>query len=571
MTENTSVKHKNINLRFADADLWAWLTPLLLIIPNVILGFTETYPLPMRVANVVLPLGVWLLVMGIWKRMGVTMLCLLPVMVLCAFQIVLIFLYGESIIAIDMFLNVVTTNASEVGELLGNLRTAMITVFVLYLPPIVASVMLVCKHGFATRRTLRRLRLSGAAVTAAGVILLAVAWIFVDASRPARQMFPYNVSSNIFSAAERTDQSIHYPETSADFSYHAVATRPDSVPEVYVFVIGETARADNWSLFGYDRPTTPRLRNRDGLIGFTHTLSEVNTTHKSVPMLMSCLDSRTFGDSVNYVRSIFEAFNGAGFNTAYISNQHRNHSYIDYFGEEAKSGKFLTDTGSPRPDLDLTGHFSAFVDANRGDKLFVVLHTYGSHFEYNKRYPADMAVFTPDTNSDAGRTNRGQLINAYDNTIHYTDSLLSCLISTLDSLDVPSALMYVSDHGEDIYDDARGRFLHASPVPTYWQLHVPMIMWMSAELRAAHPEMWNAALDNRDRDASSSRSIFHTMLQLAGLRTPWLDPSASLVSPRYIPARHTYLNDYNESVPLALSGLREPDFIELRKHGFTVD
>ena len=96
-----------------------WALPLLLIVPNVILDITEQYySVAARIANVALPLGVYLLLMSWSRKVGRTTLFLIPVMVLCAFQIVLIYLYGESIIAIDMFLNVVTTNYHEAAELL---------------------------------------------------------------------------------------------------------------------------------------------------------------------------------------------------------------------------------------------------------------------------------------------------------------------------------------------------------------------------------------------------------------------------------------------------------------------
>lgn len=547
---------------FVSPSVWVWLMPALLVIPNITLAITETYPVTVKTANILLPLGVWLLCTGLSRRTGTAMLCLIPVSVLCAFQIVLIFLYGESIIAIDMFLNVVTTNPSEVGELLGNLGTAMVTVIILYLPPIVAAIIMIRRRRFAPVSALKRVRAAGIAAAVTGLC-------FTGNMRADRQLFPYNVITNIYSAAVRTDQSLHYRETSAPYRFHATTDRDSTRRQVYVFVIGETSRADNWSLFGYGRPTTPRLMKQKGLIGFGRTLSEVNTTHKSVPMLMSSLDSHSFGDSVNYVRSIFGAFNECGYHTVYISNQRRNHSYIDYFGEEAHTARFLTDSGSPRPDLDLVSEFSHTVRDSGHQRLFVVLHTYGSHFEYNKRYPAGMSVFRPDSKSDAGRDNRTQLVNAYDNTIAYTDSLLTALISTLDSLDASAALMYVSDHGEDIYDDARGRFLHASPVPTYWQLHVPMILWMSDELRSTYPDMWAAAQKNGAREASSSRSVYHTLLDLAGVRTANFSARASLVSPEYAPAPYTYLNDYNESVPLRICGLREPDFIQLEKHGFS--
>lgn len=561
---------KKTGALLTDPQLWIWLYPLLLIVPNIGLAVTETYPVTIKIANILLPLGIYMVITGLFRRTGAVILCFLPIAILCAFQIVLLFLYGESIIAIDMFLNVLTTNAAEVQELLGNLANAIITVIVIYLPPLILAVIMLVRHKKADKGQRRPVLLAGAVIAAVGLMLMTVSALTEKRSRPARQMFPYNVICNIFSAGERTVQSAGYHKTSANFSYDVTPTHDPAEKEIYVFVIGETSRASEWSLFGYDRPTTPRLEGKEGLVGFSRSLSEVNTTHKSVPMLMSNLDSHSFGDSVAVVKSIFSAFNDAGYDTHYISNQRRNRSYIDFYGEEAHNSLFLTDSGAPRPDLDLTAEFDKAVNNSKANKIFMVLHTYGSHFEYNKRYPREMAVFKPDNNSAAERGNRAQLINAYDNTIHYTDSLLSSLITALDKTQARAALLYVSDHGEDIYDDARGRFLHASPVPTYQQMHVPMVMWMSGSLRAAEPGKWQAAQANRDKDVSSSRSVFHTLMDLAGLRSRFVDSHSSLVSPAYAPLPHTYLNDYNESVPLGESGLRDPDFTELRRKGFAL-
>ena len=558
---------KHIRSFFLNPDLWVWAYPLLLVIPNVALLFTEYNPVLWMLSSVLVAMGIWLLIMGLWKRTGITLLCFLPVAVLCAFQLVLLFLYGNGIIAIDMFLNVVTTNAAEVSELLGNLQVAILVVVLLYLPPLALGVYFIVKRRFASARTLRLSRLAGGVSVLCGVGLALGGWATSGAVHAERYYFPYNVTENLCTAVERFQRSGDYKSTSKGFMYHAHSERPDCVPEVYVFVVGETARADNWNLFGYERETTPLLDKRNGLVGFPKTLSEINTTHKSVPMLISPLTAETFNDSVDYVKSIFAAFNEAGYKTAFISNQRRNHSYIDFFGEEAQTVKFLTDEGKVHPDMHLVDGLRKAVKNAAGKKLFVILHSYGSHFEYNKRYPREYAVFKSDRNSEAEVDNRSQLINAYDNTMRYTDAVLDGVIGVLDSLNVPAAMAYVSDHGEDIFDDERERFLHASPVPTYWQLHVPMFVWMSDELDARYPEMKAAARKNAGKQVSSSRSVFHTMLQLAGVRTPYFKEEGSLVSERYSEPRPLYLNDYNESLPLDMSGLRPMDYEKLKAGG----
>lgn len=91
-------------------------------------------------------------------------------------------------------------------------------------------------------------------------------------------------------------------------------------------------------------------------------------------------------------------------------------------------------------------------------KLFIVLHAYGSHFNYKERYPESMSVFKPDNLTDAKYENKEYLMNAYDNTIRYTDGFLASLITLLQKTNSFSAMLYTSDHGEDIFDDNRKLF-----------------------------------------------------------------------------------------------------------------
>ncbi len=90
---------------------------------------------------------------------------------------------------------------------------------------------------------------------------------------------------------------------------------------------------------------------------------------------------------------------------------------------------------------------------------------------------------------------------------------------------VDAAMLYTSDHGEDIFDDSRHLFLHASPVPSYYQLHVPFLIWMSDNYLETYPEHWKTAVDNKDKNVSSSSSFFPTMLSLGGIETPYRDDS----------------------------------------------
>lgn len=560
---------KSLAKIFRNSDLLAIIYPILLIVPNIMLDITEQYSFISKVTNILLPLGIYFLLMTARRRTGVMGLLMIPFAIFAAFQIVLLNLYGESIIAVDMFINVATTNVAEVTELLGNLVIAIAVICILYLPPIIASAIQTASHSEASQRQLHRARITGSFLTAAGVISACCAYSTDNGYRIDRELFPVNVISNLCSAVSRTIATNNYESTSAGFDYSASSTRPADEKEIYVLVVGETARADNWQLTGYDRPTNPRLSKRGNLYAYPLALSESNTTHKSVPMILSPLTAANFGDSIYYTRSIFDAFNQAGYATAFISNQRRNRSFIDFFGEQAATTEFIIDEfDSPQHDLELVTRMKRVLDNAKADKVMIVLHSYGSHFNYRERYPRESAVFTPDVNSEAAMFNRDQLVNAYDNTIVYTDMVLDSIMSAIDSYNTPAALVYLSDHGEDIFDDSRERFLHASPVGTFHQLHVPFIVWMNDEYLKLHPEKAVAAKANLPRNVSASASAFHTVIDLASISTPYFNPMLAVTDSTYREPARLFLNDYLEGVSLYDAGLRQQDFRLLDSKGF---
>lgn len=536
--------------------------PLTLIIPNAVLSLTESMGFWGGVANVLLPLGVFGLLMSLSRRTGIAALWFFPLMVLAAFQIVLLFLYGESLIAVDMFLNVVTTNPQEVGELLGNLLTAIFTVVIIYMPVLILAIVAAIKRWRLDILVKDGYRTVAASATALGIVALIVAYCVNPGFGVTRDIFPVNGLTNLGIAVQRSIAMVNYPQTSAEWTYDARSERPDSLPETYILIIGETTRADNWQLAGYDRETNPRLSQVDGLAFFPRALTQSNTTHKSVPMMLSSLTAEDFGD-INQRKSLITAFNEAGYATYFFSNQRRNHSYIDYFGEEAVTAKFIKDDGKEHFDRELLPLIDeALADTTHLKKL-IVIHSYGSHFNYRDRYPDEYSHFRPDDRTDAKESNRDKLINAYDNTVRYVDAFVADVSDRLRGTEATGAVIYASDHGEDIYDDYRGRFLHASPIPTYTQLHVPMLVIPTGEHIRSYPAMTAALSGNADKYVASSVSIFHTLLQLAGITAKGYDQSLSLASGQYTPPRPLYLTDRNEAVDLCLSGVKPIDISRL--------
>ena len=527
-----------------------WYAVAALALPNVALCFTEGMPLVACLTNVLLPLGVYMALMTLTAKVGKMVWWAFVLIFFAAFQMVLLYLFGQGVIAVDMFLNLVTTNPGEAMELLDNLVPAVLGVVVVYVPLLVLGVVSIRRvHGalaLALRRAYRRYALM---VTTGGLACLALAYATVGGYRLRDSLYPVNVVYNLILAIQRNNASANYHKASADFRFNARATHTADSTEVYVMVIGETARACNFGLYGYQRNTTPLLEHTPGVVAFTHAYTQSNTTHKSVPMLLSAVSAVDF-EQLFHEKGILAAFREAGFHTVFLSNQLPNHSFIDFLGQQADEWQFVKERagrGANCYDGDLLPLLDQVLSKGR-KREFIVLHTYGSHFNYRERYPRQMAYYKPDDRSEAEATNRRDLVNAYDNTIRYTDWLLASVARRLERHAGRNAMLYTSDHGENIFDDSRELFLHASPKASQYELHVPFIVWTSSSYRQAYPSTVQALAANRKRQLQSSLSVFHTMLDVAGVETPLRQLRYSVASSAYTPMRRLYLNDHDEAV-----------------------
>ena len=383
-----------------------------LIIPNCVLANTEPYSVWTVEALILMPLGFYMMWSVALRRSGIMIWLAFPFIFLCAFQIVLLYLFGNSIIATDMFTNLVTTNPGEAGELLSNIYPSVILVCVMYLPLLWFAAREIGHKRYISRTTRMNVGLTGAVLMALGMLALWPAYRVSEDRHVLRdEIFPLNVLYNVHLSATEFRKAYNFEETSEDFTYGASRTAQAPGREIYVYVIGEASRAMNWQLYGYDRETNPRLSQVDDLIVFRDMLTQSNTTHKSVPLILSSV----------------------------ATDEH--------------------------PELYRRKGLPAL-------------------FSYHQRYPREFAQFRPDDDVAISREHVQTLRNAYDNSILYTDFFLSETIQYLRGLrGTSSALLYCADHGEDILDDRRERFLHASPTTTAYQLYVASLAWFSDAYR----------------------------------------------------------------------------------------
>ena len=559
---------KSLKHIFTNQQYIYWLFVFMAILPNIFMFFTESTSLLTRIVQIVLPLGFFGFMFTLAKKPGKPFWWLFWFMFVGAFQIVLLWLYGESPIAVDMFLNVLTTNPGEATELLSNLLVAVIFVVGLYGFGIVMSIVSWRAKTTLSDRFRRRQRIWSLPVLALGALLMIIN-VFCDRGfKMQNDIFPINGTYNVGIAINRFAKQRNYEYTSKDFSYQATNLRQDSLPEIYILVIGETSRADNWSLYGYNRNTNPGTSALPGLVVYRDAITMSNTTHKSVPMLMSCAASEQY-DSLYYRKGIITAYKEAGYQTAFYSNQRRNHSFIDAFGSEAHEVKFLKDNVSMAGNVfddQLIDCVKQRLDSYNGGKLFIVVHMYGSHFNYKDRYPKYETVFKPDNVISAEKVYREQLVNAYDNSIVNTDKVLSSIIRLVDAKGVSSAVIFTSDHGEDIFDDGRGRFLHASPLPTYYQLRVPLLVWTSQVYISNYPDAVAQLQAHKSIPVSTNMVVFHTLLDLSGIRSPYKKNSLALSNKDFKPHKRLYINDHNEMLSLDSCGLKQLDIDQFKKH-----
>lgn len=544
-----------------------------LLLPNIALCYTECLAPWACAVNVLLPLSLYMLFFSVAKRPGKMIWWAFIFVFFAAFQLVLLYLFGTGVIAVDMFLNLVTTNPGEAMELLDNLAPAVVGVFVVYLPLLILGAVNIRRDSRLSVSFQQRVRHWAMQIGAIGLFCLLASYLVVDGYRMRNQLYPVNVCYNLYLAFERNAASENYREVSRDFKFDARSEHSATAPEVYVMVVGETARTHNFSLYGYPRNTNPLLSKTPGIKAFPNVTTQSNTTHKSVPMLLSAASAEDF-ERLFHEKGILAAFKEAGFHTVFISNQLPNHSFIDFLGEQADEHYFLKKEDASQGnhyDEDLLQKLDEILplaDASssahyhyRYRKLFVVLHSYGSHFNYQERYPRSFAYFKPDSRSEAKPENRRDLLNAYDNTIRYTDYILHGIIERLQKwegvqtktdgvYDQPtSAMLYTSDHGENIFDDGRCLFLHAAPKASDYELHVPFIIWTSDGFSKQYPDILKALGENRPKQVQSSLSAFHTMLGIGGIQTRYRLDEYSVASGKYHPTKLLYLDDHDEAIP----------------------
>ena len=304
-------------------------------------------------------------------------------------------------------------------------------------------------------------------------------------------------------------------------------TKQDQPPPLLILVLGETARSQNFSLNGYHRNTNPRLA-KENVTSFTHVSSCGTSTAESLPCMFSHLGRLAFEKRSNEFENLLDVLHHAGYAVLWMDNQSGckdQCARVPYVNTSNLTLPNFCEDGECRDTVMLNRietELSKLPAERRARGTVVVMHQMGSHGPaYFKRTPASFKPFTPECkDTSLSQCDRTQIINAYDNTLVFTDYFLSEVIAWLKGQDKTStaAMLYVSDHGESLGE--KNMFLHGLPynVAPAEQTTVPLITWLSPKFELRTKVSTRCLQVNRDQPLSHDH-LFHSVLGLMSVKT----------------------------------------------------
>jgi Predicted membrane-associated, metal-dependent hydrolase len=303
---------------------------------------------------------------------------------------------------------------------------------------------------------------------------------------------------------------------------------------VLVLVIGETARAANFSLLGYARETNPELA-KASVIAFSNVTSCGTSTEVSVPCMFSPWGRGNYDERrIRNSEGLLDVLAHAGYVVKWLDNQSGckdvcKGAGVEYEKMAPASAPDLCDATECHDEILVRRLASELKQVNRNTVF--VLHMMGNHGPaYFQRYPAAFRRFLPDcATAELRKCSREEVVNAYDNAILYTDHVLAQLIGTLtqEPRHLDSAMIYVSDHGESLGE--HGLYLHGIPyaIAPDLQTHVPMVVWVSRQV-VASGDVDESCLRHKSQAALSHDNLFHSALGFLDVQTQAYQPALDI-------------------------------------------
>jgi lipid A ethanolaminephosphotransferase len=316
--------------------------------------------------------------------------------------------------------------------------------------------------------------LTGAILYALGSLALWPAYTTSHKGHVLRdEIFPVNVCYNVYLAATELRKTYAHETQTRDFRFEAQRTSEVAGREIYIYVIGEASRAMNWQLYGYERETNPLLK-ADSVVAIKAKSAATYTTEGVRAILSYKASKELFEILPNYLER-----NGA--DVVWRSTNWGEPPLHIAKNNPLKRLKERYPEADARYDALLLEGLRDEIEQSTKAKMLVVLHTSTSHGPtYYQKYPSEFERFTPVcTTVEMSKADLTELMNAYDNTILYTDYILHSVIEILRSLDCRSSMLFISDHGESLGEN--GLYMHGMPmsVAPAEQYEIPFIVWTS--------------------------------------------------------------------------------------------
>jgi len=325
--------------------------------------------------------------------------------------------------------------------------------------------------------------------------------------------------------------------------FHAQRTGTDE--EVHVLIVGESVRRASWSAYGYARATTPYLDGleKDGdAILLRDAMSDANITILAVPIILTGLPPQEAMQGRRWGGNLLDLAKEAGYTTSWLVNQD-----VGVSTSMGMAADHLEYPPGGHEDLFSRRAFDEILlpayrreIAHTGHARLIGMHIMGSHWQYHLRYPKRFQRFDsaeglsapPSATTD--RSMAADLVDAYNNTVLYTDSFLQQVIEQARGLQVPATLTFIPDHGEasPYLDGAAVGHGAAKYVPA--EFEIPAFIWVNAAYRKAHPEKV-AALEANASKEIRSHDVFYTVADLMGITWPGAAPERSFASEHFIP------------------------------------
>lgn len=436
-----------------------------------------------------------------------------------------------TIIDREMIANAVETTTSEAGHLL---TPAFYGHMVLYglIPSALIVWLRVKPDTFRRQARLAAATFVGGAVLAAGLIMTQTSF-FIPMWRTERlstmaylvPATPINSTVN-YAIRQFRGAKIAAAPYGSDARTGPILAKADK-KVLTVIVVGETARARNFSLLGYERDTNPELATRN-VIAFSNVSSCGTATAVSLPCMFSHLGRQNYSqDKALASENLVDVLSHSGLKVEWWENNTGSKHVADRVVQRSfymnKDARYCQLGGGDCNDGILVDALSRDIDqyAASGNGI-LVLHSGGSHGPaYYLRYPRDRAKFQPDCQTpQISNCTDEELVNAYDNSILETDHMLAGVIDVLKSRQdtIASSMIYVSDHGESLGEN--GLYLHGAPymIAPAEQTHIPLIAWFSDDF-ARITKLDTACVSAKSSQPLSHDNLFDTVLGLMDVQT----------------------------------------------------